>query len=204
MQRSSNHSSGHHKEPFYFSKWLTFSAAAMLQLSAGLGYTFSIYSNALKTHFKCAFQNARPHVSRCRRQNATVSAILAKAPAVAVLNFRTREIHKQSMVQRMLSRLARSCNALTEHGLRGTQVLTDADSGHWYGLQRRRLFRAVCRPLLRQNEALQLVRTPSVSSLGRATAGKRQLHICSQGSHTAWSACRTFLPPTCQHGRHME
>ena len=38
--------------PFYFSKWLTFSAAAMLQLSAGLGYTFSIYSNDLKTHFK--------------------------------------------------------------------------------------------------------------------------------------------------------
>ena len=50
MQRSGSQS----KEPFYFSKWLTFSAAAMLQLSAGLGYTFSIYSNALKTHFKCA------------------------------------------------------------------------------------------------------------------------------------------------------
>ena len=38
---------------FYFSKWLTFSAAAMLQLSAGLGYTFSIYSNDLKEHFGC-------------------------------------------------------------------------------------------------------------------------------------------------------
>jgi hypothetical protein len=53
MQRSVSQRNGH-KEPFYFSKWLTFSAAAMLQLSAGLGYTFSIYSNALKTHFKCA------------------------------------------------------------------------------------------------------------------------------------------------------
>jgi hypothetical protein len=53
MQRSVSQRNGH-KEPFYFSKWLTFSAAAMLQLSAGLVYTFSIYSNALKTHFKCA------------------------------------------------------------------------------------------------------------------------------------------------------
>ena len=52
MQRSGDQSS-RRKEPFYFSKWLTFSAAAMLQLSAGLGYTFSIYSNALKSHFKC-------------------------------------------------------------------------------------------------------------------------------------------------------
>ncbi len=67
MQRSGNHSNGQHKDPFYFSKWLTFSAAAMLQLSAGLGYTFSIYSNALKTHFKCACQNAQPHMSRCRQ-----------------------------------------------------------------------------------------------------------------------------------------
>ena len=62
MQRSSNNqTSGRNKEPFYFSKWLTFSAAAMLQLSAGLGYTFSIYSNALKTHFKCVFSDhAKP------------------------------------------------------------------------------------------------------------------------------------------------
>ena len=42
---------------FYFSKWLTFSAAAMLQLSAGLGYTFSIYSNDLKEHFGCEYHS---------------------------------------------------------------------------------------------------------------------------------------------------
>lgn len=39
---------------WYWSKWLTFSFAALLQLSSGLGYTFSIYSNDLKKHFKCA------------------------------------------------------------------------------------------------------------------------------------------------------
>lgn len=38
---------------FYWSKWLTFSFATLLQLSSGLGYTFSIYSNDLKHHFKC-------------------------------------------------------------------------------------------------------------------------------------------------------
>jgi hypothetical protein len=38
---------------FYWSKWLTFSFATLLQLSSGLGYTFSIYSNDLKRHFKC-------------------------------------------------------------------------------------------------------------------------------------------------------
>jgi hypothetical protein len=37
---------------FYWSKWLTFSFATLLQLSSGLGYTFSIYSNDLKHHFK--------------------------------------------------------------------------------------------------------------------------------------------------------
>jgi MFS family permease len=36
---------------FYWSKWLTFSFATLLQLSSGLGYTFSIYSNDLKRHF---------------------------------------------------------------------------------------------------------------------------------------------------------
>mmetsp|Transcript_14199 Transcript_14199/g.42879 ORF Transcript_14199/g.42879 Transcript_14199/m.42879 type:complete len:728 (-) Transcript_14199:369-2552(-) len=36
---------------WYWSKWLTFSFAALLQLSSGLGYTFSIYSNDLKKHF---------------------------------------------------------------------------------------------------------------------------------------------------------
>ena len=70
MQRSSNHGSGR-KEPFYFSKWLTFSAAAMLQLSAGLGYTFSIYSNALKTHFKCVLSQCATYDS-CRQQSTTV------------------------------------------------------------------------------------------------------------------------------------
>ena len=36
---------------WYFSKWLSFSAAAMVLLSAGLAYTFSIYSDALKKSF---------------------------------------------------------------------------------------------------------------------------------------------------------
>lgn len=36
---------------WYWSKWLTFSCAALLQLSSGLGYTFSIYSNDLKKQF---------------------------------------------------------------------------------------------------------------------------------------------------------
>lgn len=36
---------------FYFSKWLSFSAAAVVMLSAGLAYTFSIYSEALKSRF---------------------------------------------------------------------------------------------------------------------------------------------------------
>eukprot|EP00884_Botryococcus_braunii_P011942 jgi/Botrbrau1/20749/Bobra.0058s0077.1 len=35
----------------YWSKWLTFSAATLVMLSAGLGYTFSVWSNMLKTHF---------------------------------------------------------------------------------------------------------------------------------------------------------
>ena len=43
---------------FYWSKWLTFSFATLLQLSSGLGYTFSIYSNDLKRHFKCVL----PHI----------------------------------------------------------------------------------------------------------------------------------------------
>ena len=37
---------------WYWSKWLTFSFAALLQLSSGLGYTFSIYSTDLKKHFR--------------------------------------------------------------------------------------------------------------------------------------------------------
>jgi Nodulin-like len=36
----------------YWSKWLTFSAATLVMLSAGLSYTFSVWSNMLKTHFK--------------------------------------------------------------------------------------------------------------------------------------------------------
>lgn len=36
---------------FYFSKWLSFSAAAVVMLSAGLAYTFSIYSDVLKHRF---------------------------------------------------------------------------------------------------------------------------------------------------------
>ena len=36
---------------FYFSKWLSFSAAAVVMMSAGLAYTFSIYSDALKHRF---------------------------------------------------------------------------------------------------------------------------------------------------------
>ena len=36
---------------FYFSKWLSFSAAAVVMLSAGLAYCFSLYSSALKQHF---------------------------------------------------------------------------------------------------------------------------------------------------------
>lgn len=36
----------------YFSKWLSFSSAALVMLSAGLAYTFSIYSDALKEHFQ--------------------------------------------------------------------------------------------------------------------------------------------------------
>lgn len=36
---------------FYFSKWLSFSAAVVVMLSAGLAYTFSIYSEALKSRF---------------------------------------------------------------------------------------------------------------------------------------------------------
>ena len=38
-------------EPFYFSKWLTFSAAAIIYLNSGLAYTFSIYSENLKERF---------------------------------------------------------------------------------------------------------------------------------------------------------
>ena len=37
---------------FYFSKWMCFSAAAIVMISAGLAYTFSVYSHELKLHFK--------------------------------------------------------------------------------------------------------------------------------------------------------
>lgn len=37
---------------FYFSKWLSFSAAALVMMSAGLAYTFSIYADALKHRFQ--------------------------------------------------------------------------------------------------------------------------------------------------------
>ena len=36
---------------FYFSKWLCFSTACVVMISAGLAYTFSIYSHDLKMHF---------------------------------------------------------------------------------------------------------------------------------------------------------
>ncbi|KAK9818432.1 hypothetical protein WJX72_012528 [[Myrmecia] bisecta] len=38
-------------EPLYWSKWLTFSASCFVMLSAGLAYTFSVYSHALKEEF---------------------------------------------------------------------------------------------------------------------------------------------------------
>lgn len=37
--------------PFFFSKWLTFSAACLMMLSAGLAYTFSVWSDAAKEEF---------------------------------------------------------------------------------------------------------------------------------------------------------
>ena len=36
---------------FYFSKWLSFSAATLVMMSAGLVYTFSIYSETVKHRF---------------------------------------------------------------------------------------------------------------------------------------------------------
>ena len=36
------------RESHYFSKWLTFSASAIIMLQAGLAYSFSVYSNVLK------------------------------------------------------------------------------------------------------------------------------------------------------------
>ena len=37
--------------PFFFSKWLTYSAACLMMLSAGLAYTFSVWSDAIKNEF---------------------------------------------------------------------------------------------------------------------------------------------------------
>ena len=37
---------------FYFSKWLTYSAACLIMSSAGLAYTFSVYSDSIKHRFK--------------------------------------------------------------------------------------------------------------------------------------------------------
>lgn len=39
------------RPPFFFSKWMTYSAACLMMLSAGLAYTFSIWSDAIKTEF---------------------------------------------------------------------------------------------------------------------------------------------------------
>ena len=39
------------RTPFFFSKWLTYSAACLVMLSAGLAYTFSIWSDAVKDEF---------------------------------------------------------------------------------------------------------------------------------------------------------
>lgn len=63
---------------FYWSKWLTFSFATLLQLSSGLGYTFSIYSTDLKKHFQCALSISCPAVHRtcCR----ICHAVLRRAP----------------------------------------------------------------------------------------------------------------------------
>ena len=38
-------------EKFYFSKWLTYSAACLVMSSAGLAYTFSVYSDSIKDRF---------------------------------------------------------------------------------------------------------------------------------------------------------
>ncbi|KAK9813424.1 hypothetical protein WJX73_007856 [Symbiochloris irregularis] len=37
--------------PFFFSKWMTYSAACLVMLSAGLAYTFSVWSDAIKHEF---------------------------------------------------------------------------------------------------------------------------------------------------------
>ena len=36
---------------FYFSKWLTYSSACLIMSSAGLAYTFSVYSDSIKHKF---------------------------------------------------------------------------------------------------------------------------------------------------------
>lgn len=61
---------------FWWSKWLTFSFATLLQLSSGLGYTFSIYSNDLKHHFKCA-------CGCCVHEQAPLEACSALALTIA-------------------------------------------------------------------------------------------------------------------------
>jgi hypothetical protein len=39
------------QESFYWSKWLTFSASALVMLCAGLSYSYGIYSGELKERY---------------------------------------------------------------------------------------------------------------------------------------------------------
>ena len=39
------------QESFYWSKWLTFSASALVMLCAGLSYSYGIYSDVLKQRY---------------------------------------------------------------------------------------------------------------------------------------------------------
>ncbi|KAK9836313.1 hypothetical protein WJX81_004629 [Elliptochloris bilobata] len=51
--------------PKYVSKYFTFTASAICQLSAGLAYCFSLYSDALKTHFGYSQQQIEGVGSAC-------------------------------------------------------------------------------------------------------------------------------------------
>ncbi len=124
---------------FYWSKWLTFSFATLLQLSSGLGYTFSIYSTDLKKHFQCVLSISCPAVHRtcCR----ICHAVLRRAPL------------SSCMAHRMVptgvpSRLLVDCH---------TQLVSGANRRRRHSMQRRRVHAAGGGHLLRLHEALQLV-----------------------------------------------